>query len=269
METAAAPPAASILGMDIRLDGPHTPHSTMSQETRGHFSTSTNHRAINSDSDSQCDQKRNFKEAVQCLVECDAIIGEITERLVSKDEQIVELEMKIVDMSFELASLKAFADEHRSKRRSSFVSDTDTNASSSLHSDAVDICGGDNATSPLQVTSSRRHSLPASGIQAYHQERRKWSSSLGSMKCEKSCVTDDIFGTLDESESSMSKLTTNISQFFRKTKEDLAMEQTVRRPPRKKRVEQQAAQQISPATSSIEGVVFPSSFDSVIYKGCQ
>jgi hypothetical protein len=298
--------------------------------------------ATRSDSggDSQC-EKRNYKEAIQCLVECDAIICAQTERLASKDKQIADLERKIVEMSFELASLKAFADEHRSNRRSSSflsVSDTDTTTTASVshHSDAVDICVDDNATSSLQVTSSRRNSLPAAGVQVQQREGRKWSSSLfsslGSMNWEeeKSCCSDDThspldesksstkisantpqffrktkkvtssrrnslpaagaqayhqegrkwssssmnretsddnISPLDESESSLGKFSANISQFFRKTKEDMPIEQTVRRPPHKKKVERQAAQQTS-AASSIVGVVFPSSFESVVYKGC-
>jgi hypothetical protein len=80
--------------------------------------------------------------------------------------------------------------------------------------------------------------------------------------------TDDMSSdALDESVASLSGFSTNISQFFRKKMDDKSMEQVARRPPNKKRVERQAELQKSAA--SLEGVVFPSSYASVIRKGCQ
>ena len=57
------------------------------------------------------------------LVQCESIINTLQEQLTSKDEQIASLEEKIVQMSFELASSKAFEYEHRSKSRVSNVDD--------------------------------------------------------------------------------------------------------------------------------------------------
>ena len=72
---------------------------------------------------------------------------------------------------------------------------------------------------------------------------------------------------LDKSRASFRALSTNISQFFRKMRDDTSMDQVARRPPNKKRVDRQAEQQTS--ITSFEGVVFPSSDASVIRKGCQ
>lgn len=61
----------------------------------------------------------SYQDAVHCLTNCEAIIKILEEQLASKDEHIATLEGKLVKMSMELASSKAFEDEHRSKRRSS------------------------------------------------------------------------------------------------------------------------------------------------------
>jgi hypothetical protein len=109
----------------------------MSQDTRRYFSTFTEETTNRSDS--------------RALFIEETILGACRERLASKDERIAELEKKLVEMSFELASLKALADEHGAKRRIPCgFSHADATASSSLQAD-----------SHRCVTSTRRHSLPA------------------------------------------------------------------------------------------------------------
>lgn len=262
----AAPPGASILGMDTRFDIHHLPH----MDQRPPVYPADAHEVHEDAFEDQRDLTRSYTEAVQCLVECESIIGTLTERLASKDEHIAHLESKLVEISFELASLKAFADEHRSIRRSSFSSggnDTVTTLSCSDHPNAVDICVGDNTTSLWKVTSSRRHSLPPARQDTYRQERSRWSR-LEPMTWEGSLRMDDMSSDkLDKSRASFRALSTNISQFFRKMRDDTSMDQVARRPPNKKRVDRQAEQQTS--ITSFEGVVFPSSDASVIRKGCQ
>ena len=46
----------------------------------------------------------------------ETILCAFRKRLRSKDERVAELEKKFVEMSFELASMKALADEHGAKR---------------------------------------------------------------------------------------------------------------------------------------------------------
>ena len=280
----AVPPGSSILGMDIIFDMHHAPHmnhggvlschSTTGQDTSGCSQSTTENIVIHSDScglfvdedafEGQCDLALRYTEAAQCLVDCESVLGTLTERLASKDKHIVHLESKLVEMSFELASLKAFADEHRSKRRSSFScggDDTVTTASCSDHPNAVYIRVGDNATSRCQVTSTRRHSIPPSKQEAYRQERSRWSRSLESLTWEGSSRTDDLSSdAIDEFGASFSALPNNISQFFRKKMDDMSMEQVARRPPNTKRVERQAEQHTS--ITSLEGVVFPSSYEA-------
>ena len=280
----AVPPGASILGMDIIFDMHHAPHmnhggvlschSTTGQDTSGCSQSTTENIVIHSDScglfvdedafEGQCDLALRYTEAVQCRVDCESVLGTLTERLASKDKHIVHLESKLVEMSFELASLKAFADEHRSKRRSSFScggDDTVTTASCSDHPNAVYIRVGDNTTSHCQVTSTRRHSLPPARQDTYRQERSRWSRSLESLTWEGSSRTDDLSSdAIDEFGASFSALPNNISQFFRKKMDDMSMEQVARRPPNTKRVERQAEQHTS--ITSLEGVVFPSSYEA-------
>ena len=256
----AAPPGASILGMDTRFDIHHLPH----MDQRPPVYPADAHEVHEDAFEGQCDLALRYTEAVQCLVDCESVLGTLTERLASKDKHIVHLESKLVEMSFELASLKAFADEHRSKRRSSFScggDDTVTTASCSDHPNAVYIRVGDNATSRCQVTSTRRHSIPPSKQEAYRQEGSRWSRSLESLTWEGSSRTDDLSSdAIDEFGASFSALPNNISQFFRKKMDDMSMEQVARRPPNTKRVERQAEQHTS--ITSLEGVVFPSSYEA-------
>mmetsp|Transcript_34113 Transcript_34113/g.61267 ORF Transcript_34113/g.61267 Transcript_34113/m.61267 type:complete len:266 (+) Transcript_34113:51-848(+) len=74
----------------------------------------------------------NYQNDADCLIQCEYInsIKTLQEQLVSKDEQlatkdehIASLEEKLIQMSFELASSKAFQDEqlHQFKRRISSI----------------------------------------------------------------------------------------------------------------------------------------------------
>jgi hypothetical protein len=111
------------------------------------------------DFDSQFELRRNYEGLVKCVVAFETIIDALCERLESKDEWIVDLEKKLVEMSFELASLKAFADEHRSKRRFTCVcSYADTTTSSSRQADPFHNRVGHSVTSPCPVTSNLRPS---------------------------------------------------------------------------------------------------------------
>eukprot|EP00581_Thalassiosira_minuscula_P032976 CAMPEP_0183785018 /NCGR_PEP_ID=MMETSP0739-20130205/66288_1 /TAXON_ID=385413 /ORGANISM="Thalassiosira miniscula, Strain CCMP1093" /LENGTH=341 /DNA_ID=CAMNT_0026029011 /DNA_START=48 /DNA_END=1070 /DNA_ORIENTATION=- len=68
------------------------------------------------------DIRQEFQTAVDCIARCEFIIGALKSQLAakdkelaSKDEMIAGLEEKIVQMSLELATSKAFEDEHRAK----------------------------------------------------------------------------------------------------------------------------------------------------------
>lgn len=61
---------------------------------------------------------QDYQNAIDCLKQCETIIAGLQDQLHSKDAQIANLEEKMVHVSFELATSKAFEDEHRSKRRS-------------------------------------------------------------------------------------------------------------------------------------------------------
>ena len=90
----------------------------------------------------------------------ETILCAFKKRLASKDERVAELEKKFVEMSFELASMKALADEHGAKRMfladehgakrrfPSGCSHANTTASSPLQADST-----------LRVISNRRHSF--------------------------------------------------------------------------------------------------------------
>ena len=72
------------------------------------------------------DLKRDYQNAIDCLINCEELITTLQKRLQTKDEQIATLEETIVQMSLQLANSKAFEDEFRStKRRSSMESCND------------------------------------------------------------------------------------------------------------------------------------------------
>jgi len=123
------------------------------------------------DFDSQFELRRNYEGLVKCVVAFETIIDALCERLESKDEWIVDREKKLVEMPFELASLKAFADEHRSKRRLTCVcSYADTTTSSSRQADPFHNRVGHSVTSPCPVTSNLRPSatLPVVPLVGIH-----------------------------------------------------------------------------------------------------
>ena len=69
--------------------------------------------------DATLDLRRNYQNTIDCLIHCEHIINDLTSQLTQKDELIASLEERLVEMSLELASSKAFEDEYRSKRRMS------------------------------------------------------------------------------------------------------------------------------------------------------
>mmetsp|Transcript_1091 Transcript_1091/g.1904 ORF Transcript_1091/g.1904 Transcript_1091/m.1904 type:complete len:324 (-) Transcript_1091:186-1157(-) len=111
------------------------------------------------------DLPKNYQNAIECLIQCDSVINSMERQLKSKDEQIASLEQaqsktthddqvrlrslqkklaskddriaaleeQVVKLSFELASLKAFEDEHRTKRNDSYTSDSDSDKDEAGH----------------------------------------------------------------------------------------------------------------------------------------
>ena len=58
-------------------------------------------------SDSAFDLHKNYHDAIDCLLHRDGAIKELEAKLTSKDERIASLEMKLVQMSLDLASSRA------------------------------------------------------------------------------------------------------------------------------------------------------------------
>lgn len=66
------------------------------------------------------DLRRDYKDAIQCIVHCESLIKTLEGQLTTKDDIIASLEDKIVSMSLELAKAKAASDElELSQRRMS------------------------------------------------------------------------------------------------------------------------------------------------------
>ena len=115
------------------------------------------------------DLKRDYQNAIDCLINCEELITTLQKRLQTKDEQIATLEETIVQMSLQLANSKAFEDEFRStKRRSSMescndtslqlsdISDRDNNGSSDDSKDDDDVLLNNNNRRRTK-TKERRH----------------------------------------------------------------------------------------------------------------
>jgi len=63
------------------------------------------------------DLHRNYHDVVDRLIQCNSLINALQDQLASKEEQIKNLEGKLVEMSIELASSKALEDEHQLLKR--------------------------------------------------------------------------------------------------------------------------------------------------------
>lgn len=240
--------------------------------------------------------RKYYAGAVECVKQCESIIADLQEQLASKDCHISSLENKIVKMSLELASAKAFEDEHRSTRRNSsiFLEDDETPCD-------------DRAVIHWKERPPRRCSCSSDGAAVMQKikrmpfdRRHSWSLTLGFMSLGSELVSETVSddslrsSNMDISESSSSSF--NLVQFFRKNKEELddtssehkvgskeqeenehqnddtdsgiTHHQSVlsnkRQPTSQRRLERMQ----SKLHSSLEGVVFPKSFEEVISKGC-
>ena len=73
------------------------------------------------------DIRADYRDAVDCLGYCESIINALQEKLAMREEHLVGLEERMVEMSLELAKAKAFEDEHRHalSRRNSVENNTD------------------------------------------------------------------------------------------------------------------------------------------------
>lgn len=249
------------------------------------------------------DLRRNYQNAVECLIQCESIIAELQGQLASKDQQIHVLEEKIVNMSLELASSKAFEDEHRSNRRKSSIvleddiSDDDDESSSKEMGKKQQqrrwSCSISRADSRVDNSTTKMNPKQ-------QQQRRPLAVSLGSMMSldsSSNSMLDESSRTMDftawstaASSDLPNRRLSAIGQFFRKNKEDGGSEHQAaqdqdkeeeenqddtnnatderqgarqRRPPNKRRLQQRMQSSLT-----LAGVVFPKSFDEVITKGC-
>jgi hypothetical protein len=72
----------------------------------------------------ESDLRRDYQTAIDCLIQCESMIKNLQEQLLSKEERIVSLEDKILHMSLELASSMAREDHLQHKMKTSFTTST-------------------------------------------------------------------------------------------------------------------------------------------------
>lgn len=158
------------------------------------------------------DLRQNYQNALECLVHCEAIINSLQGSLVAKDQRIATLEDKIVQMSFELASSKAFEDEHRSRRR---VSQQDE--------DEEEFVEYFNQSAPAGLN-CHRNIVPKSIISPYKpikqsmkQKRslRSFALSFSSLSSETASMSLDDSDTSGENPSGNDGSSTKVRSFIR------------------------------------------------------
>ena len=66
----------------------------------------------------EIDLCRDYKNAVDCLLQCDTLFKAFQEQIQSKDDRIATLEDKVMELSLELASIKAGQDQLKLKKSS-------------------------------------------------------------------------------------------------------------------------------------------------------
>lgn len=81
--------------------------------------------------DLDLDLRRDYQNAVDCLIQCDALFKTFQEQLLAKDNRIVTLEDKVMDLSLELASVKAGQDHQKLKTQQG--SSSASTCSTTLH----------------------------------------------------------------------------------------------------------------------------------------
>ena len=139
--------------------------------------------AISGASNSEFSLRQSYEHAVQCLVSCESIIGDLQEdlaakerQLISKDEVIHNLEEKLVQMSLELALTKGREGELQNQLRKSCTTEAVGAAPSSntlitinegSHQPTKSACSADNwfalkrggSSDPLRVSIKTKASL--------------------------------------------------------------------------------------------------------------
>lgn len=77
--------------------------------------------------------QQDYKDAIECITHCEALINTLEEQLCTKDDTILQLEERLVQMSLELASAKANEDELEiSLRRTSYLDQPKAHLSRSI-----------------------------------------------------------------------------------------------------------------------------------------
>ena len=122
--------------------------------------------------DLDLDLRRDYQNAVDCLIQCDALFKTFQEQLLSKDNRIVTLEEKVMELSLELASIKAGQDYQKLKtQRGSSNNNNNISVVTLAAAAAASAC-----TTTLHPSSERRKSWTSCWALSS-------SSSLENAKC--------------------------------------------------------------------------------------
>ena len=208
------------------------------------------------------DLQQDYQNAVDCLIQCDALFKSFQEQLLAKDDRIVALEEKVMELSLELASVKARQDHQNLKK-----SEADTAAATAVrsrtnHSIANRGSGRDyrrtSLTSWTSESSNNSNILSNLGQQLMNKSlgwleaKQQHSNSEG---VQVGFPGKQVKNTQSSSEANM--LLRRHSTLKKRSSGSLVLKE---RPLRRSR---------SSASSCIDGVVFPVSSLEVFSKGCR
>ena len=127
----------------------------------------------------QCDSlasghglRQDYEEAIDCVYLCESIINQLQENLAAKDEQIISLEKRLVEMSLELANFKALDDEHHLSTRSLEIENLEDSSDIECEPSSIDRKGQD---FKLNLLAAAKVYLPA-------QNHRRNKSAVPDLK---------------------------------------------------------------------------------------
>lgn len=223
--------------------------------------------------DEDSDLRQDYQNAVDCLIQCETLFNSFQEQLRLKDDRIITLEDKVMDLSLELAALKARLDLPNLKS-----SETEASRSSSSTQQKRPSVGSCSCSSNRRISwtswasfensSNIQFNVPNFGNLINTSLRwleAKRVNSNGGVQVEfpKDCENDSktgYGGGVDPTGGKM--LRRHTSNLKRRSSDSLHLERPFRR-------SRSAASSGITGLTTLEGVVFPVSSFEVFSKGCR
>ena len=236
----------------------------------------------------ESDLRKDYQTAIDCLIQCESIIKNLQEQLLSKEERIVSLEDKIMHMSLKLASSMAHGDHLQQKLKTSFTSassatnttsfTTTTSFEPGLTSNPIDDSNSSRLSKNFgQLLFGTRNDIVVRNGPTVVEEAQVRLITDSNDKSEKTALVDEpcrisklgLFArnncSRKEKRPSEFPISEDVKVVEEGQRNQLHFEQGNRRRPARTRVERR---QSSRSFLEATGVVFPSTSLEVLAKGC-